>query len=80
MAVCENKKTVDYEVYESCYGYVNSRCGHGIFLELDNGQRAFAYKYWSLRSGSKVLCTILRKPTNDKLTLVGIDSVVEYAA
>lgn len=80
MTTVENRSVTIYEAYESCYGYVSSRCSQGIFLELDNGQRAFAYKYLNLNMGSKVLCTVLRKPVNDKLALVGIDSVIDYAA
>lgn len=71
---CEN-----YERFDGCYGEVVGRCKAGAYLTLDNGQQAFAYKFSSLLPGTKVLCTVLRLPSEDKRMLVSIDSVSEYA-
>lgn len=71
---------MDYEVFDSCYGTVIGRSTHGAYLELDNGEPAFAYRFSALRDGTKVLCSILKKASGSRATLVGIDSVREYAA
>lgn len=72
--------TVDlgYEPFEGCYGIVTGRCHAGAYLQLDNGEEAFAYKFGNLYPGTKVLCTVLRRPQEGKKTLVSIDSVVQY--
>ena len=46
---------------DECYGKIVDRCQKGAFLELDNGQEAFAYKFASLLPGTEVLCTVLRQ-------------------
>ncbi len=75
-----NNYAVEYEVYDGCYGTVTGSCSKGAFLEPDNGQEAFAYKFASLRPGSKVLCSVVRKPTESQRMLVSIDHVCHYAA
>ena len=74
------KREESYEVYDSCYATVIGRSTHGAYLELDNGEPAFAYRFSALRNGTKVLCSILKKARGDRSALVGIDSVREYAA
>jgi len=48
-------------------------------LELDNGQKAFAYKYANLLPGTKVLCTVLKQAVDNRSMLVSIDSIASYA-
>lgn len=67
-----------YERFEECIGEVTSRCQKGVFLLLDNGERAFAYQFGNLVAGTKVLCTILKPATDNLLTQVTVDSV-QYA-
>ncbi|MDO4178162.1 MAG: hypothetical protein Q4D21_03135 [Phascolarctobacterium sp.] len=69
-----------YEVFDGCYGTVIGTNRYGAYLELPNGSRAFAYKFASLKYGSRVLCTVLKKAKEEKDILVSIDSVLEYAA
>lgn len=64
-----------YERFDGCYGKVTGRCKAGAYLTLDNGQEAFAYKFSNLILGTRVLCTVIKMPTNEKLMLVSIDSV-----
>ena len=74
------KSMESYEVFDNCYGTVIGRSNYGAYLELDNGEMAFAYRFSALRDGTRVLCSILKKACGDRSTLVGIDSVREYAA
>ncbi|MBQ8611536.1 MAG: hypothetical protein IJ412_07500 [Oscillospiraceae bacterium] len=69
----------EYEVYDGCYGIVEGSCRSGSYLKLDNGEDAFAFKFTSLRKGTKVLCTVLRLASEGRDKLVSIDSIVEYA-
>lgn len=74
---------VRYEVMDGCYGEVVGRCQKGVFIRLNNGEEAFAYKFVSLMSGTKVLCTVLRQRRGSLRTLVAIESVIDdigYAA
>lgn len=68
---------VGYEYLDGCYGRVTGRCSAGVYLTLDNGQEAFAYKFSNLYPGAKVLCTVLKMPTEEKRMLVSIDSVTD---
>lgn len=72
--------TMKYERYDECYGRVTSRCRSGAFVELDNGESAFAYKYANLVPGSKVICSILKPAAENLRTMVSITTVLEYAA
>ncbi len=67
-----------YERLDGCYGTVMGCCRSGAFLELDNGEKAFAYKFASLYPGTKVLCTVLRLADEARKMLVSIDSVIDY--
>lgn len=69
----------EYEKYDGCFAKITDRCSAGTYLELDNGQTAFAYAFSNLPRGAKVLCTVLRKAIDGRKTLVSIDSVVSYA-
>jgi len=66
---------IRYEVMDSCYGEVIDRCQKGVFVKLDNGEEAFAYKYANLKPGTKVLCTVLRQAKDTLRMLVDVDSV-----
>ena len=68
--------TTAYEVFDGCYGTVKDRIREGVYLELDNGQEAFAFRFANLLPGSKVLCTVLKLPREGRKMLVSIDSVV----
>ncbi len=70
----------EYDVLDGCYGTVMGRCGNGVYVELDNGQMAYSYKFASLRPGCQVLCTVQKLATGFRNILVSIDSVLEYAA
>ena len=65
-----------YDIRDSVRGVVTGRSAKGVYLDLDNGQGAFA-TFGSLPCGSEVLCTVLKKPTDRWLTLVAIDAVVD---
>ena len=69
----------EYEVMDGCYGKVIDRCKNGVYLSLDNGEIAYAYKFGNLRIDTRVLCTVLKLAKADKRKLVSIDSVVEYS-
>ena len=66
---------VDYERFDACYGKVVDCCRSGAYLVLDNGAKAFAYRFAHLFPGTQVLCTVLQPPTEKKRMLVSIDSV-----
>ncbi len=68
-------KMRNYERGDSCYGIVGSLCRSGAFLELDNGELAFAGGAGNLRKDSKVICTVKRPASNGYRTLVQLDSV-----
>ena len=66
-----------YEVFDTCYGTVIGSCWQGSFIRLDNDEEAFAYA--GLIPGTEVLCTVRRKPRDQRdRTLVSIDSVLTY--
>lgn len=68
----------NYEPFEECYAIVTGRCSTGVFLRLDNNEEAFAYSF-NLIPGTKVLCTVRKSATDNRRTLVWIDSVIQYA-
>ncbi len=45
---------------DCCYAVITSRDSKGSYLELDNGQKAYAYGIGNLSCGTKILCTITR--------------------
>ena len=66
----------DCEVRDSVKGVVAGCSAKGVYLDLENGEGAFA-SFGALPRGTEVFCTILRKPTHRFLTLVSIDSVMD---
>lgn len=66
-----------YEVMDGCYGTVIGKCQKGVFLRLDNGEEAFAYRF-NLKIGTDVLCTVRRQAMENLRTLVSIDSTVNH--
>ena len=69
----------EFNVRDGVCGMVTGGCKSGLFLELENGQQAFAH-FGGLHPGSKVLCTVLKKATDTWRVLVTVDSVLEEAA
>ena len=65
----------EYSVKDVVQAVVTSCCSKGVFLDLSNGQKAFAY-FGGLVPGTEVLCTVLKKSTEKWRTLVAIDSVL----
>lgn len=74
----EKNEVHGYDVLDGCYGTIQNCCRKGAFLELDNGEQAFAYHFGNLRPGTKVLCTVRRLAFGDQRKLVTIDSVCYY--
>lgn len=64
----------NYERMDGCRGVVTSKAGKGVFLELDNGERAFAYKF-NLPVTTRVICTVLKPSEKMLAARVSIDSV-----
>lgn len=69
----------EYEVFDECYGVITGRCGKGAFIQLENGEEAFAYRYANLRPGSEVICAVQRLPREGLRTLVTVSHVCRYA-
>lgn len=67
----------EYEKGDCCYATITSRNSKGTYLELDNGQSAFAYNAANLRNGVKILCTIVKPATMEKYILVRMDSICD---
>lgn len=65
-----------YERFDCCYGTIVDKCSKGVFLLLDNDEKAYAKDFTTNKSGTKVLCTVLKSATEKFRTLVSIDSVV----
>jgi hypothetical protein len=68
-----------FNVRDGVCGVVTGGCRSGVFLELENGQEAFA-SFGGLNPGTKVLCTVLKKANERWRVLVSIDSVLDAAA
>ena len=68
----ENK----YNVYDCAKGTVIARSKKGIYLELDNGETAFA-PFAPLADGTKVLCTIRKRSSSYWHLLATVDSVLD---
>ena len=67
-----------YQRFDSCYGKIIDRCNTGVFVELDNGEIAFARSFHNLKAGSKVLCSVERMGSGYRKPVVTIDSVIKY--
>ena len=64
----------NYEKFDSCYGTVQCTTHKGAYLQLDNGETAFAYSFNHLNLGDTVLCSIRKPATDDRYATVYIDS------
>ena len=73
-----DENIIIYERFDSAYGIVTGTCRTGAYLQLDNGEIAFAYKFASLRPGTKVLCSIQKLSDGNRYTRVSVDSVLSY--
>lgn len=65
-----------YERFDCCYATIIDKCLNGVFLLLDDNEIAYAKNFTSHKSGTKVLCTVLKSATDNFRTLVSIDSVI----
>ncbi len=73
----ENKREgfKEVELFDTVTATVTDSCSSGLFLELENGEDAFAY-FGALPSGCKVLCSVTHRATPKKRIRVSIDSVL----
>ena len=69
----------EFNLRDGVYGVVTGGCRSGLFLDLENGQKAFAH-FGGLCPGTEVLCTVLKRATDTWRVLVAIDSVLEETA
>lgn len=69
----------EFNIRDGVCGIITGRCSKGLFLELENGQAAFAY-FGGLAPGTEVFCTVLKKATEILRVLVLIDSVMAEAS
>lgn len=65
----------DFNVRDGVFGVVTGTNRCGVYLRLENGQRAFAY-FGGVHPGTEVLCTVRRKARESWDVLVTIDSVL----
>lgn len=65
----------EYTRGDGCYAVITSRNRKGSYLELDNGQGAFAYGVGNLQIGTKILCTITRPAIDGKRACARLDSI-----
>ena len=68
----------EYTKGDCCYAVVTSRAAKGSFLELDNGQKAFAYGIGNLPCGTKILCTITRSALGQRRACARLDSTCGF--
>lgn len=66
----------NFNVRDGVHAVLIGECKMGLFLELENGQQAFA-SFGSLVPGTEVLCSVLKKSTEKLRVLVSIDAVFE---
>ena len=66
----------NYERFDTCLGSVEYKSSYGVYLILENGERAFAHGFTTLPTGSKVWCSIRKLATETKDILVKVDSVL----
>ena len=70
-----NTEVNEYEKGDCCYATVVGHNSKGSYLELDNGQGAFAYNAANLRNGTKIICTIARGADAERKALAKLDSI-----
>lgn len=74
---CYDFETENYNnIRDGLYGTVTSNCRKGVFLELENGEPAYA-SFGFLTPGQRVFCTVLDKAKGGFRTRVAIDSVLQ---
>ena len=66
---------IRYERGDGAYGVVSGRCKKGAYIELDNGEGAFAFNAGNVRSNAKVICTVVRPARDGQRCLVSLESV-----
>ena len=66
---------MELNIRDSVMATVSCSTSTGVYLELRNGQSAYAV-FDRLPVGASVCCTVLKKATDRWLTLVAIDSVL----
>lgn len=71
---CEHR----YSEKDMCTGTVLGKCNSGVFIGLDNGNEAFAYNFFCVPDGAKVLCSVKRCAAEGRRVLVTIESVDCY--
>ena len=64
-----------YQIGDSMRAVVIGNCSKGVYLDMEDGQEAFA-TFDPLPRGTRVFCTILKKQTERFRTFVAIDAVV----
>lgn len=69
--------TYEYAKGDCCYAVVDGHNSRGSYLELDNGQRAFAFNAGNLRNGVRILCTIEKSATAEKSALAKLESICD---
>lgn len=75
--MCNNKfMEEDFNIGDSIAGTVSGGCSKGVFIELENGQVAFAKFGW-IDPGTKVLCTVVKKAFESWRMLVTIDAIID---
>ena len=62
-------------IRDGLYGTVRDNCRTGVFLDLENGEPAFA-SFGFLKPGQRVFCTVLKKANERFRTFVSIDSIL----
>lgn len=72
----ENEIYEEYEIRDVIRGTVTSECSKGLFLTLENGEKAYA-KFGYLPIGTKVLCSVFKKANKRLLMTVFIDSIID---
>lgn len=84
MKICDScERSVQIWEYRSLSDSANVKvrcCRKGAFIMLENGEKAFAYKFGNLSSGTRVICSFLKPACGDLLARVSVDSVVYDAA
>lgn len=72
----ENRTTaMEYVRGDSCYAIIVGHNSKGSYLELDNGQRAFAYNAGNLPNGAKIICTIAYSAKAERKALAKLESI-----
>ena len=74
--IIEDEET---NIRDGVRGAVTGGCSKGIFILLEDGQEAFA-SFGYLERGTEVLCSLLKKATDNWRVLVTVDSIINDVA